>query len=88
MYEMKYTLYVYISAFVSLNAIILILMQLTFYYKRFRRHVKTFETKPKPVVPIILQMSPQTQETTTEPTEEIVERRLDITDLKTEPTVI
>ena len=35
MYEMKYTLYVYISGFVSLNALLLIFMQLVFYYKRF-----------------------------------------------------
>ena len=101
MYEMKYTLYVYISGFVSLNAIILILMQLRFYYKRFKRHVITFETKPKQEpkpepkpepaavpaqVPIILQM-PQVQTQIPEPvTEEIV--RVDIADLKTEPTVI
>ena len=89
MYEMNYVLYVYISGFISLNAIILLLMQLRFYYKRFKRHVKTFETKPKPepkpepVVPVILQMPPQTV-----PAEDIVERRLDIADLKTEPTVI
>ena len=48
MYEMNYVLYVYISGFICLNAVILILMQLTFYYKRFKKHVKTFETKPKP----------------------------------------
>ena len=98
MYEMNYVLYVYISGFVSLNAIILLLMQLRFYYKRFKRHVKTFETKPKPEpkpepivpaqVPIILQMPPQIPETPPVPAEDIVERRLDITDLKTEPTVI
>ena len=94
MYEMNYTLYVYISGFVSLNAIILLLMQLRFYYTRFKKHVKTFETKSKsePVVPsqvpIILQMPPQIPETPPVPTEDIVERRLDITDLKTEPTVI
>ena len=100
MYEIQYTLYVYISGFVSFNAIILLLMQLRFYYKRFRRHVKTFETKPKlepkpePVVPaqvpIILQM-PQIQPPVLPPepaTILIEETRLDIAHLKTEPTVI
>ena len=93
---MKYILYVYVSGFVSLNAVVLILMQLRFYYKRFKRHVKTFETKPTPKpesivpaqVPIILQMPPQIPETPAVPAEDIVERRIDITDLKTEPTVI
>ena len=95
MYEMSYTLYVYISGFISLNAIILLLMQIVFYYNRFKRHVQTFETKPKSEpkpepaqVPIILQMPPQIPETPPVPAEDIVERRLDITDLKTEPTVI
>ena len=99
---MKYILYVYVSGFVSLNAVVLILMQLRFYYKRFKRHVKTFETKPTPKpesivpaqVPIILQMpqiEPQTQLLSPEPTtpqEETVERRIDIDDIKTEPIVI
>ena len=101
MYEMNYTLYVYISGFVCLNAFVLILMQLKFYYKRFKSHVKTFETKPKaeskpepqpepPVsaqIPIILQMPQMTQQSQISP-EEKVEIRLDIDDIKTEPTVI
>ena len=58
MYELNYTLYVYISGFVCFNAIVLILMQLMFYYKRFKQHVKTFETKSKsePNQAIILQI--------------------------------
>lgn len=109
MYEMEYVMYVYISGFICLNSIILIMMQIYYYYKRFKLHVKTFESKPKteskpepisqivetPVpiqtqVPIILQMPQlQPQKVDTDiAKEEIVERRLDITDLKTEPTVI
>jgi len=100
MYEMKYTLYVYISGFVSFNAIILIFMQLKFYFKRFKKHVKTFETKlksePKPEtivpaqVPIILQM-PQIQPPVLPPEPATIlteETRLDIAHLKTEPIVI
>ena len=65
MYDMNYILYAYIAGFVFLNSVILISMQILFYYKRFKLHVTTFETKPKPdeniqviqpPVPIILQM--------------------------------
>ena len=91
MYEMNYTLYAYISGFVCFNAFVLVMMQLWNYYKRFKQHVKTFETKPKPnkkpepPVPIILQMP---QVAAVEPTIVQEEIKIDIDDLKTEPTVI
>ena len=63
MYRMTYTLYVYIAGFVCVNALLLLLMQISNYYKRFKLHVNTFETKTAPVPcelapPIVLQMQP------------------------------
>ena len=45
MYEEKYYLYMYAVGFICFNAITLILMQLWQYYNRFKKHVKTFESK-------------------------------------------
>lgn len=98
MYEMNYVLYIYITGFVCLNAVALLIMQLWYYYKRFKLHVNTFENKPKSEVkskeepqapvpvaqptPIILQI-PHFQP---QPVQE--EIKIDIKDIKTEPNLI
>jgi len=45
MYQKKYKLYVFLTGFVCLNSFVLLTMQLKQYYMRFKKHVKTFETK-------------------------------------------
>ena len=89
MYKIKYIYYTYITGFVCLNAIILILMQLHNYYKRFKLHVKTFEKKELirndalPQNSIILKMPENIS-----PSNILEEINVVIDDIKTEPIAL
>ena len=61
LYINKEKLYSYISGFITLNSIILLWMQFMLYYRRFKEHVKTFESKPPTPTPPQIQVPLQAQ---------------------------
>ena len=47
LYQEGYRLYLYITGFVCISSMVVLLLQLFQYYKRFQEHVRTFESKPE-----------------------------------------
>ena len=53
MYKLQYFYYVAATSFVGLCSIILLIMKVTYYYKRVNNHLKTIDKQPQQSINII-----------------------------------